>query len=155
MRATAGRDHRRLPVPRELPADRRDVANLRRFFRETDRDGRRFVWEPRGDWPDGLVRDLCGELDLVHAVDPFRSKTVTTGLAYFRIGRAGERRSYSDEELRRLVDIAARFETAYAMFNNMPRVVDAERFIGMINSRQAPAPHRNSRRGTPGTPRSG
>ena len=111
-----------------------NVANLRRFFRETDRDGRRFVWEPRGDWPDALVRDLCGELDLTHAVDPFRRATVSTGLAYFRIGRAGERRSYSDAELERLAEISSRFETTYALFNNMPRVVDAERFLRLVAS---------------------
>ncbi|HZI67431.1 MAG TPA: DUF72 domain-containing protein [Thermoanaerobaculia bacterium] len=112
-----------------------NVANLCRFFREVDRDGRRFAWEPRGAWPDELVHDLCGELDLTHAVDPFRQTPVTTGLAYFRIGRAGERRSYSDQELRRLSDLASRFEIVYAMFNNMPRVGDAERFQAILDSR--------------------
>lgn len=111
-----------------------NVGNLRRFFRDVDRDGRRFAWEPRGSWPDGLVKDLCRELDLTHAVDPFRQSPVTTGLAYFRIGRAGERRSYSNEELQRLKDVASAFETTYAMFNNMPRVGDAERFQAILAS---------------------
>lgn len=105
-----------------------NVANLRRFFRDAEREGRRFAWEPRGAWPDDLVKALCGELGLIHAVDPFRQAPVTAGVAYFRIGRAGERRSYSDAGLRRLEAMAAVFETTYAMFNNMPRVGDAERF---------------------------
>jgi uncharacterized protein YecE (DUF72 family) len=109
-----------------------NLGNLQRFFRDVDRDGRRFAWEPRGAWPDDLVKDLCGELDLTHAVDPFRQSPVTTGFAYFRIGRAGERRSYSDEELRRLQTVATGFETTYAMFNNMPRVVDAQRFQAIL-----------------------
>jgi uncharacterized protein YecE (DUF72 family) len=109
-----------------------NVSNLRRFFQETDREGRLFVWEPRGDWPDGLVRDLCSELDLTHNVDPFRAATVTAGLAYFRIGRAGERRSYSDDQLARLAEAVSRFAVAYVLFNNMPRAADAERFVRLL-----------------------
>jgi hypothetical protein len=39
------------------------------------------LWEPRGPWPDVTVERLCGDLDLLHAVDPF----VRTNLALSEI----------------------------------------------------------------------
>ena len=114
-----------------------NVANLQRFFREVDREERTFAWEPRGAWPDDLVRQLCAELDLLHAVDPFRAAPVTSGAAYFRAGRAGERRSYSDAQLERLEQLSGRFAPAYVLFNNMPRASDAERFVQFVRGRKS------------------
>ena len=109
-----------------------NVGNLRRFFGRVDREKRTFAWEPRGAWPDDLVRQLCAELGLVHAVDPFRAAPVTSGVAYFRAGRAGERRSYSDAQLERLAELSGGFAPAYVLFNNMPRASDAERFLQLV-----------------------
>lgn len=106
-----------------------NADNLRRFFRDIDRDGLGFVWEPRGDWPEELVGKLCADLGLIHCVDPLKQRPVTGGTAYFRMhGVTGYRYEHSDDDLKRLLETAGGFETAYCLFNNMTMREDAERF---------------------------
>jgi len=105
-----------------------NVRNMRRFFSSVDRDGLKFLWEPRGAWPDDLVRSLCEELNLIHAVDPFVSRTVTPEFIYFRLhGGKGFKHVYSDEELQRLAEMISE-APAYVMFNNIRMLDDATRF---------------------------
>lgn len=116
--------------PRSFKPTPENLARMRRFFRETDRQGLRFVWEPRGAWPSELVGSLCEELDLVHAVDPFVDASVTPGLLYFRLhGIGSHRHVYSDAELQTIAAAARRAPVAYVLFNNIPRDRDAERFL--------------------------
>lgn len=106
-----------------------NVANVRGFFRRIGPvPGLRFAWEPRGAWPETTVSEICEELVLTHVVDAVRARATTAGFAYFRVGAAGERRPYTDEQLTNLARYAAGFETAYVLFNHMPRVVDGKRF---------------------------
>jgi uncharacterized protein YecE (DUF72 family) len=123
-----------------------NAANLVRFFAEVavPRDpGTAFLWEPRGAWPQELVRDLCAQAGLVHAVDPFLGPPATAGFTYFRLhglGRERHRHAYADAELVALRDLlpeAARCgdERAYVMFNNVPRVADATRFAALLAAR--------------------
>ncbi|MEJ7728604.1 MAG: DUF72 domain-containing protein [Polyangiaceae bacterium] len=111
------------------------VARLRTFFARIANPERpagvRYLWEPRGPaWTKSasLAGDLCHELDLVHVVDPFVDEPrASPGGAYFRLhGITGARHVYSDDELRRLVEMTP--PVAHVMFNNMPRVGDAKRF---------------------------
>src|SRR6185436_15653169 len=74
--------------PASFRATEENVANMRRFFSAIDRPAR-FLWEPRGDWPDALVAEICAELDLTHVVDPFLRASVTSGLAYWRLHGIG------------------------------------------------------------------
>jgi uncharacterized protein YecE (DUF72 family) len=90
-----------------------------------------YLWEPRGDWPDDLLAEVCGDLDLVHTVDPFLRDSVTPKMTYWRLHGIGSHyRPYSNDELRSL---AARVpgdgRDTWVMFNNIPRVDDARRFI--------------------------
>jgi uncharacterized protein YecE (DUF72 family) len=104
--------------------------NMRRFFAAIERPPAvRFLWEPRGPWPDEDVAALCRELELTHVVDPFLRRSVTGGLTYWRLhGRGSHYASYTDAELATLkADLPPVGET-YAMFNNIPRVGDARRF---------------------------
>ena len=81
-------------------------------------------------WPDGLVADLCRELELVHVVDPFVRPTLTRGLTYYRLhGITGSRHVYSDAELDALWAMVPADGTTYVMFNEMPRVEDSARFV--------------------------
>ena len=122
--------------PARFTPTERHLADLRRFFAEIARDGLRLAWEPRGDWPDGLVGDLCRELDLIHCVDPLKHRPVTGGTGYFRLhGVTGYRYRHADEDLERLLDIAAGFDTAYCLFNNMAMLEDAERFRALAVAR--------------------
>ena len=111
------------------------IANMRRFFKRITRPAKvRLLFEPRGPaWTPEIVRPLVEELDLVHVVDPFVGPTVSTDLTYWRLhGITGNRHVYSDEELRRLADMVPARGDTYVMFNNIPRVGDAERFKPLV-----------------------
>jgi uncharacterized protein YecE (DUF72 family) len=63
-----------------------NMENMRDFFRLVDRPSSlRFLWEPRGPWPDDTVHGLCHELDLIHAVDAFVQPSLTPALLYWRL----------------------------------------------------------------------
>jgi uncharacterized protein YecE (DUF72 family) len=112
-----------------------DVRNLESFFRGAAACRRRIAWEPRGDWPKDLVRDLCSRLGLIHCVDPFADEPVTAGVRYFRLhGRGGYNYRYSDAELRELRAkvIADSGDDTYVMFNNVWMKDDAARFLALI-----------------------
>ena len=115
---------------------------LRAFFNSTQRGGLRFLWEPRGEWPDALLRELCAELDLVHVVDPLKTRTVTPRECYFRLhGRRGGRYTHEQDELEELLSMLPRGGrvSSYVLFNNVrmledrrdskrPRGADADKF---------------------------
>jgi uncharacterized protein YecE (DUF72 family) len=107
-----------------------NVDNMRRFFAAIERPpDSRFLWEPRGPWPDKAIAALCRELDLTHVVDPFLRKPVTSGLTYWRLhGRGSAYASYTDDDLATLQAELPPSNETYVMFNNIPRVGDARRF---------------------------
>ena len=109
------------------------ITRLREFLSRARRpEGVRLLWEPRGPWPDEVVRGLCEEFDLTHAADPFLRPSLTP-LAYYRLhGISGARHVYTDAELAQLAATVAA-GPAYVMFNNMPRAADAGRFSRLIH----------------------
>ncbi|HUQ39743.1 MAG TPA: DUF72 domain-containing protein [Acidimicrobiales bacterium] len=111
-----------------------NVDRLRRFLADAERPpGIRLLWEPRGEWPPTLVAELCAELGVAHVVDPMQAETVTPEQTYYRLhGTSGSRHVHSDEELSRLRDAIAGRTTPYVLFNNLPRVGDAQRFMAML-----------------------
>lgn len=120
--------------PASFRATDENVANLRAFMRRVERrPGVRFLWEPRGPWPDDLVATLCRELDLTHVVDPFERATMTPEAIYYRLhGITGSRHVYSDEELAKLAAMLRPAGRQYVLFNNIPRAGDAERFKRLL-----------------------
>ncbi len=116
------------------------LSNLRTLLTSAPRDGLTLAWEPRGRWDEGLVRDLCHELNLVHCVDPFAASSQWGELAYFRLhGIGGYRYRYSDDELRRLremceEELAKGRRPVYVMFNNVYMLEDARRFREIVHS---------------------
>lgn len=120
--------------PARFTSDREHIDHLRRFFSAIDRDGFLLAWEPRGDWPADAVRGLCAELDLIHCVDPFKSRCLTKGPVYFRLhGRTGYRYRYTAEDLRELQTLGAK-EEGFVLFNNMTMKEDALRFLGLLSA---------------------
>ena len=112
-----------------------NVENLRRFFGAVEQPGLRFTWEPRGDWPQDVVAPLCGELNLIHCVDPFAQRPVTAGTAYFRLhGRKGYRYRYTDTDLGQLAELVAQFDEAWVLFNNISMWEDASRFRSLVRA---------------------
>lgn len=113
-----------------------NIANFKRFMKDADRGGLNFCWEPRGDWPEKTVRDLCGSLDLWHAVDPFAVNSVTPERVYFRLhGRRGWRYQYDDSELFELATMIPQDRLAYVFFNNVHMIEDAQRFEAIVRER--------------------
>ncbi len=118
--------------PASFRATDENIAALREFFATVGTPAdMRFMWEPRGPWPDDIVRELCVDLGLIHAVDPFVRPSVTPHLLYWRLhGNESHYARYTDDELRQIrqwVDDAGDAET-YVLFNNVPRTKDIRRF---------------------------
>ena len=118
-----------------------NVRNLRRFFGRISRPaGVQLMLEPRGPaWTSALGRSLCDEIGLAHVVDPFVTRPIdktSDAVRYFRLhGITGARHIYSDAELEELLRIVLACPNArtYVMFNNIPRVFDAQRFIDLAS----------------------
>ena len=111
-----------------------NLDNLGDFFARVAAGTRlEYLWEPRGGWPDPLVRSLCDELRLVHVVDPFSARTVTPERIYFRIhGRRGL--PYEDDELEDLAGLLTGGAPAHVLFNNVRMVADADRFLEVLKT---------------------
>ncbi|HUS33448.1 MAG TPA: DUF72 domain-containing protein [Kofleriaceae bacterium] len=112
-----------------------NIENMRSFFTRIKRPPNvRLLFEPRGPaWTTDVVRPIVDELGLVHVVDPFVHTTASTDLTYFRLhGITGNRHVYTDDELRRLAAMIPQRGDTYVMFNNIPRVGDAERFKPLV-----------------------
>jgi uncharacterized protein YecE (DUF72 family) len=125
-----------LQCPRSFRPTSENTDRVRRFFATVERpSGLRILWEPRGAWPAELVLDLCRELDLVHVVDPLVDTTVTPEQTYLRLhGLTGARHVYTEDELASIAASIPPAGTAYVMFNNLPRIGDARRFLASIRS---------------------
>jgi uncharacterized protein YecE (DUF72 family) len=125
--------------PASFRATPESVDHLSRFFSEVrPPEGVRFLWEPRGPWPEDTIADVCATLGLTHVVDPFVRKAVTAGLVYWRLhGRGSAYASYTDAELAELRDRLPREAEAeaYVLFNNIPRAGDARRFARLTAER--------------------
>ena len=122
-----------LQCPRSFRPTAENVERIRRFLGTVERPQARLLWEPRGEWPSPLVMELCRELDLVHVVDPMQRETVTPEQTYYRLhGTTGIRHVHTDDELRRLRDRIRGRAAPYVLFNNLPRVGDAERFSHLL-----------------------
>jgi uncharacterized protein YecE (DUF72 family) len=116
-----------------------NIDRMRRFFERIERPPARLLWEPRGPaWIDAraVALSLCADLDLVHVVDPFVTPPAPQQVVYWRLhGIGNARHSYDDEELTHLAHLVKQHNSAapaYVLFNNLPRVGDASRFVRML-----------------------
>lgn len=120
--------------PKSFLPSRENVRNVRAFFERMGPQEWLTAWEPRGDWPPEVIRNLCSEFDVVHCVDPFQYRSVSEGPLYWRLHGCGTyRHKYSDEELgevlRMLKECGGRSsQPDYVMFNNVYMREDALRF---------------------------
>jgi uncharacterized protein YecE (DUF72 family) len=124
--------------PSSFTPTREHVRDLRDFFARIERPRRKLdcLWEPRGNWPQELIRELCGELDLTHVVDPFAARTLTPERCYYRLhGRSGWRYQYEDDELAELISMLPPKGVSYVLFNNVRMLDDAARFQALVRER--------------------
>jgi uncharacterized protein YecE (DUF72 family) len=109
------------------------IANLKRFFRDLDRQDLDLGWEPRGNWDTAVVKSICEDLRLWHVVDPFVEKTLTPKLSYFRLhGRNGWHYQYDESELEELASTVPKRTRSYVLFNNYKMTEDALRFCKLL-----------------------
>jgi len=125
--------------PPSFRPTRENVEAMHLFFGAIEHPkGVRFLWEPRGAWPDDLTLGICRDLGLVHAVDPFIRPSLTPELIYWRLhGNRSHYARYTDDELRQIIAWLPEDPEvdAYVMFNNIPRVHDVKRFVELLDSR--------------------
>lgn len=123
--------------PRSFLPTRNNLGRIYSFFKAIDRQGRRMVFEPRGDaWTDNIVRPVISDLNLVHGVDPFLRKPVGRGMRYFRLhGRPAYHYHYrySNAELSALLEMVSHARPTRVLFNNDNMGDDAKRFIRLLN----------------------
>jgi uncharacterized protein YecE (DUF72 family) len=112
-----------------------NIEAMRQFFGTIGREnGVRYLWEPRGPWADEVVLELCRDLQLIHAVDPFIRPSLSPELTYWRLhGNKSHYASYTDAELEQIHRWIPPRGECYAMFNNIPRVGDVRRFRALLN----------------------
>jgi len=141
-------------TPASLRPDR--LEDAKEFFSKIPREDLIVVWETRGPaWDKEEARqrlaELLEKLDIPHVVDPFKNTPVYVGkTAYFRLHGLGERLyyyQYSDDELKRLFNIAREYETkaeeVYVFFNNLSMFDDAIRFKHYIEKGKFPSLTKN------------
>jgi len=112
-----------------------NLRNIEEFLGKIDRKGFTFVWEPRGDWPDGLIFRICEQYRLVHCVDPFKDDPLYGDFQYFRLhGLKGYGYRYTDEDLAWLKRWVEERPT-HILFNNKWMKEDSLRFLGLSEGR--------------------
>jgi len=127
------------------------LGEAEKFFANINREDLTLVWETRGpEWEKPEVveklRQVLSRLNVVHVTDPFRVLPAYTGqIAYFRLHGLGKELyyyQYTDEELRRLSEIAKNFDakgkTVYVLFNNLSMFEDGLRFMHYLSSGKFP-----------------
>lgn len=108
-----------------------NIKNLERFFKTIKRGNFIFGWEPRGIWDEEVVREICKNLDIVHVVDPFRSKSVYGRLQYWRLHGIGSYKyKFENKDFRFLCERIEeeKSDKIYIMFNNVHMEKDALEF---------------------------
>ena len=118
-------------TPASFQPSPENKENLRKFFKEIDRGEFLFVWEPRGSWGGEEAGELCGDLNLIHGVDPFKNDPRFGRIRYFRIhGITGYRYRFSEKDLETLREKCHKF--SYCLFNNVAMWTDALAFQELI-----------------------
>jgi len=105
-----------------------NIDNMMKFFKSVKDSGFLFVWEPRGEWSEQMIKALCSELGLIHCVDPMERAPLYGEPQYFRLhGGPRYQHCYLEEELKRLKDKVGDKES-YVLFNNLNMYHDALAF---------------------------
>lgn len=129
-----------LQTPARFVPERAALDRLRSFVhkvREETPDVR-LAFEPRGErWAGAATDDLCAELGILRAGDPFASPPPrnTSRPFYFRLhGIGGYRYRFSDDDLKRLRDWVEGRSEGWVFFNNVAMWEDARRFRSLLHA---------------------
>lgn len=117
------------------------------FAKACDRAGAVLAWQPARGWEAGVVRRVCGDLRLLHAVDPLIGAPAAGAVRYFRLRGGGPGRKpsrghrYSEAELRTIAE-AGQGAPAYAYFLTADAWIEARRLKEMTSPLPRPAGRR-------------
>ncbi len=118
--------------PARFRESEENVKNIYNFFDSVEREFI-FGWEPRGRWKEETIRKICEDLNLIHVVDPFKSKKLHGEFSYYRLhGITGYRYKFADEDLLKLKSMVK--DGDYVMFNNTSMWDDALRFKAILKN---------------------
>lgn len=118
--------------PRFAPSSE-NRENLHRFFTKIKRDGMTLLWEPRGEWKEKEIEEVCKEFDLIDVVDPFKRKPAYGRLYYFRLhGITGYQYQYTMKDFKKLSDLCQKKNESYIFFNNMSMMQDSQKLISLL-----------------------
>ncbi len=110
------------------------LANMKRFFKAVRTEEFLFVWEPRGDWREMIIKAVCSELGLSPCLGPLTKESLYGEIQYFRLhGGSHYRHQYTEEELKCLRD-KAKGRKSYVLFNNLNMFQDVLAFKHLVES---------------------
>jgi len=115
-------------TPASFTEDEQNIKNIKEFFFSIDKKRFIFAWEARG-WSESKRKEICEELEIISAVDPFKEKAFGK-MNYFRLhGLPGYnlRYTYSIEDLKKLKSFCNKKEN-YVFFNNIQMLKNANEF---------------------------
>ncbi|MFW6134175.1 MAG: DUF72 domain-containing protein [Elusimicrobiota bacterium] len=119
--------------PKSFKPAKENIDNMNRFFSEIDRKNFKLAWEPRGEWDESVIKEICSKNNLIHSVDPFKNKPLAGDIEYFRLhGIGGYKYSYTDKDFKILKDMSKNKKESYIMFNNSNRIYDAKKFKKVV-----------------------
>lgn len=120
--------------PSFSPAEE-NLENLRRFFKVMVSRDFLLAWEPRGNWGQKEVANLCEELGLIYCLDPFKGSPQPGLVRYFRLhGLGGYKYRYTERDLSQIKEWCQKEGTTFVMFNNVSMWEDALRFKRLADS---------------------
>jgi len=119
--------------PASFTPSESSIRNLKHFFQKRKSNSFTFIWEPRGQWRRLEAERLCTELGIVPCLDPFEGKLAMGDLLYTRLhGRKGYRYTYSEMEMKEIMEKGMSYPNAYFMFNNVNMYEDAQRMKKLL-----------------------
>jgi len=99
-----------------------------KFFKKIKRGNLIFCWEERGNFRESTIKSICKDLNLIHAVDPFKKRPVYGDIFYFRLhGKGGYNYKYTDKDFKDLKSLVKE-KPSYVLFNNVYMWEDALNF---------------------------
>ena len=119
--------------PKSFDPSETHIKDLKQFFKRIKRNSFTFVWEPRGKWGGEKVREICEENDTIPCLDPYGDPLPEGNFIYIRLhGKTGYRYTYSEDDLKELLERMRSNREAYLMFNNMTMFKDAQRLKKLL-----------------------
>lgn len=110
--------------PSFKPTDE-NIKRVINFFENVDRKNLKFVWEPRGNWDEEVLRTISRRCNVIIGGDPLQGAFLYGSPLYIRLhGRKGYRYKFTEDDFDEIMDFIGN-RSAYLLFNNIYMLEDA------------------------------